>query len=253
MKMDSLVSVISKRFKTVDRAIVAMSGGVDSSLVAAAAFQVFGNKCVAVTVQSELTAASDFTRAVETAEHIGIEHHPLCIRLLEVKEVRRNNEYRCYYCKRAIFELMRLEYGDDTLIMDGTNRDDDPNRPGLKAVREFGVFSPLEEAGMVKSEVRNTAKAIGLPNWDAPSESCLATRLPVGVPLNPVRLQMVQAMETFFQNRGVKALRARHDNLVATVEYLPQDAKIIRESRDSFAALIKEIGLRSYVFKEWSA
>lgn len=252
MKMDSLVSVISKRLRTVDRAVVAMSGGVDSTLVAAAAYQVMGDRCVAVTVQSELTAVRDFTRAVEMAEHIGIEHHPLCIRLLEEKEVRRNGRYRCYYCKRAIFRLMRLEYGDDTVIMDGTNMDDDPERPGLKAAREYNVFSPLKEAGMTKSIVRATARSIGLPNWNAPSESCLATRLLAGLPLNLKRLEMVQAMESFYHKRGVENLRARHDNLVATVEHLSQDSEIINKYRDSFAALIKKIGLRSFTFKEWS-
>lgn len=252
MQMDLLTSVIAKRCENVDLVVVAMSGGVDSSLVAAAAYRVLGRKCIAVTVKSELTAGRDFTRAVEAAEHIGIEHHPLNMFLLKDPQVRRNTETRCYHCKRAVFELMVLEYGDDTLIMDGTNGDDDPARPGLKAVQEFGVFSPLREAGLTKSAVRETAREIGLTNWNAPSESCLATRIPIGIPLNKERLDMVQTMESFFHERGVETLRARHDNLVATVEHLPQYADIMVKHRDSFAALIKRIGLRSFIFREWS-
>jgi len=253
MQMDKLVAVISKRCRPSDRAVIAMSGGVDSTLVAAAVYRVMGERCVAVTVQSEMTAARDFTRAVEMAEHIGIEHHPLCIRMLENKEVRRNGEFRCYHCKRAIFDLMRIEYGDDTIIMDGTNMDDDPNRPGLKAARELNVFSPLKEAGLTKASVRKIARGEGLPNWNAPSESCLATRIQAGMPLSLERLEMVQTMESFFHARGVEVLRARHDNLMATVEHLPQDAEIINKHRDFFAVLIKRIGLRSYTFKEFGA
>ncbi len=147
--------------------------------------------------------------------------------------------------------MMVLEYGDDCIILDGTNADDDPARPGLRAVREFGVFSPLKEVDMTKSDVRATAKSIGLPNWNAPSESCLATRIPIGMPLTADRLEKVNTMELFFHNLGVETLRARHDNLVATVEFLPQYADIMKKNRDSFAALIERIGLRSYEFKEW--
>jgi len=251
MSMQSLISVISKRCENVTPVVIAMSGGVDSCLVAAAARQALKGPVFGVTVRSELNAAHEFTRAVEVAEFIGLEHHPLCLRVLEDKYVRRNTDERCYHCKRLIFKMMVLEYGDDCIILDGTNADDDPARPGLLAVREFGVFSPLKEVDMTKSDVRATAKSIGLPNWNAPSESCLATRIPIGMPLTADRLEKVNTMELFFHNLGVETLRARHDNLVATVEFLPQYADIMKKNRDSFAALIERIGLRSYEFKEW--
>lgn len=148
--------------------------------------------------------------------------------------------------------MMVVEYGDECLIIDGTNADDDPKRPGLQAVKQFNVFSPLKEQGWGKTKVREVARTIGLPNWNAPSESCLATRIAEGMPLNKARLDMVQVMETFFHQAGVETLRARHDNLVASVEYLPQYADIMNKKRDSFAALIKRIGLRSFEFKEWA-
>jgi len=90
-----------------------------------------------------------------------------------------------------------------------------------------------------------------LPNWDAPSESCLATRFPVGTPLTQESLQLVQTMESYFHDLGVETLRCSHDNLMVTVSYLPQYAQIIDENRDNFMALIKKIGLRSCTFKEW--
>ncbi len=252
MDMKALSKLLAIRATGHDHVVVALSGGVDSALVAAAAHAALGKSAVAVTVHSELTARRDFTRAVEIAEHIGIEHHPLLAQVLNNERIRRNDETRCYHCKNAIFELMSLEYGDACLIVDGTNRDDDPARPGLRAVREHGVFSPLLEAGLGKGKVRELARVNGLPNWNAPSESCLATRIPVGNSLSRETLNRVQVMESFFQERGVETLRARPDNLVVTVEYLPQFVDIINENRDKFAALIKGIGLRSVLFKEWS-
>lgn len=252
MSIETLTTLIESKASEKGRAVVALSGGVDSSLVAAAAYRALGDRCVAVTVRSELTPAREFTRAAETAEFMGIEHHALPMRALTEAGVRRNTPDRCYHCKQAIFRLMVLDYGDDTLLMDGTNRDDDPARPGLRAVREFGVYSPLKEGGYTKSMVRRMARDLGLPHWDAPSESCLATRIPVGMPLTADRLTMVETMESFFHRMGVETIRATHDNLVATVVYARQYAEILDKNRDSFAALIKRIGLRSFVFKEWT-
>ena len=252
MDMKTITGTMADRDPGHDRIIVSLSGGVDSSLVAAAALHAFGSRVVGVTVHSELTIPRDFTRAVEVAEHLGIEHHPLPLRMLEDKLVRRNSEERCYHCKKRIFKTMILEYGDDCMIMDGTNAEDDPARPGLGAAKEFGVFSPLAELGVGKQKVRQLARQIGLPNWNWPSESCLATRIPFGIPLSQDRLDKVDAMESFFHGLGIKSLRARHDNLVATVEYLPQYAEIIEKNRDKFAALIERIGLRSFIVREGS-
>lgn len=251
MGMQCLTKVIRKQGRERRPVVVALSGGVDSSLVALAAYRALGDAVIAVTARSELVAHREFSRAVETAEHIGMEHHPLLLDLLGEAGVRRNGEDRCYACKRAIFRMMVLEYGDNCIILDGTNADDDPARPGLRAVREFGVFSPLRECGLGKARVRSLAKSAGLPHWDRPSDSCLATRIPTGIPLNSNRLEMVLVMESFFQDRGVEVLRVSHDNLVATVEYLPQYSEIIEKNRDNFAAMIEGIGLRSCQFKEW--
>lgn len=160
---DSLVEIIKDRFGATTLGVVALSGGVDSALVAHAAHTALGERCVAVTVQSEFTTSRDFTRAVEVSERIGIEHHPLIMRMLADENVRQNNSERCFHCKRAIFRMMRFEYGDHCLFMDGTNADDDPDRPGRKALREFSVFSPLEKAGLTKKRCVNW---LGL--WDCP-------------------------------------------------------------------------------------
>lgn len=250
--MDRLIALIKEKSKNHTSIVVAMSGGVDSGLVAYAAYKALGDASVAVTVHSELTADRDGIRAAAVAEYIGIPHEVLSVSVLGDPVVSKNESDRCYRCKLSIFRTMIEQYGNETLILDGTNADDDPARPGLRAVREFSVFSPLQEAGIVKTEVREMAKKAGLPNWDAPSESCLATRFPVGATLTQESLQLVQAMESYFHGLGVETLRCSHDNLMATVSYLPQYAKIIDENRDNFMALIKKIGLRSCTFKEWA-
>lgn len=252
MDLKTLSAQIETRAVGHDHVLVALSGGVDSALVAAASHAAVGKRAISVTVHSELTANRDFTKAVEIAAHIGIEHHPLLVQVLTDNNIRMNGEDRCYHCKNKIFRLMVLEYGDDSLILDGTNADDDPARPGLRAVREHGVYSPLKEAGMNKRTVRKVARIQGLPNWDSPSESCLATRIPVGFALTSEGLEMVQSMENFFHALGVETLRARHDYMVATVEYSSQYTDIMHKSRDKFAALIEMIGLRSFTFKEWT-
>jgi uncharacterized protein len=258
MSFSGLVSLVAQRCRAVEHVVVALSGGVDSGLTAAAVHAAMNASAsgrpaaVAVTVRSELTADGDFTRAVEVAEQIGIEHHPLCLRMLELEGVRRNGADRCYHCKKAIFQMMRLEYGDDCLLVDGTNADDDPQRPGLRAAREQGVYHPLKEAGLTKADVRTMARMAGLANWDAPSESCLATRLATGVHLSLEGLDKVRVMESFLRERGVARIRARHDNLVATVEFPTQYSEIIDKHRDSLAALIKRIGLGSCELREWS-
>ena len=249
---DSVTGIIKDRFDTMKLGVVALSGGVDSALVAHAAHAALGDRCVAVTVQSEFTTPRDFTRAVEIAEFIGIEHHPLIMRMLADENVGRNDSRRCFHCKRAIFRMLRFEYGDHCLFMDGTNADDDPDRPGRKALQEFAVFSPLEEARLTKKMVRQLARFVGLPNWDTPSESCLATRLPVGTPLDAEGLERVRLMENFFHERGVDTLRAYHDNLMATVTFKSEYADIMEKNRDKFMALITGLGLRSFIYKVWN-
>lgn len=251
MSFSSLVTYIADRCDSLP-AVVALSGGVDSSLVAHAARSALGSRVRAVTLRSELTPVRDAARARAAAQAIGIAHDELSVSVLDAPHVRDNGPDRCYHCKHAIFEIMRGQYGE-CVLLDGTNADDDPARPGLRAVAEFGVVSPLNACELTKKDVRSLARDAGLPTWNTPSESCLATRLPGNMPLTREALQAVERMESYFHELGVKTLRARHDNLVATVEYLPEYAQIMEQNRDSFVALIKEIGLRSARFKEWSA
>lgn len=232
--------------------VVALSGGVDSSLVAFRAHILLGDKVEAVTISSALIPARERERATAIARHIGIQHSILPIDLLEDKDVRANKADRCYHCKRRILGSINDRYGRECVIMDGTNGDDDPTRPGLRALAEFGAISPLRVSGWTKTMVRHCAREFGLPNWDTPSESCLAARIPHGTPLDQVPLQQVEILESFFHENGIPTLRVYLDNLVATVEHESQYADIVDKIDDNLAALIKQIGLRSYRCREWT-
>ena len=250
--MDALVSLIAERSKDSAQAVVAISGGVDSGLAAWAARAALGDAVEAATVVSELTPGRETERARAVAEHIGIACRTIAINVLGDPRVHANEPDRCYHCKRLIFQNLSEHYGSDTQFIDGTNADDDPLRPGMKALREFGVLSPLREAGMGKAEVRASARAVGLPNRDTPSESCLATRIPHGIALSPDGLRVVETLETHCHGLGVETLRVRYDNLVAIVEFLPQYSEIMKKNSDNLVALARRIGVRSCEFKEWS-
>lgn len=249
--MENLVSLINEMVAGKERIVVAMSGGVDSALVAAALHRSAGSRAMAVTIESELTATHDGDRARLVAGNIGIKHYVLPVDVLGVAGVRENGADRCYHCKKSIFSRIIEEFGPD-MVMDGTNADDDTARPGLRAVAELGVVSPLKVAAMTKDMIRDAAREIGLPNWNTPSESCLAARIKRGVSLTKSGLSKVQVMESFFHERGVPALRIHHDNLVANVEYYAQYAEIMELNRDNFAALVEKIGLLSFEYKELS-
>ncbi|MFH1914509.1 MAG: asparagine synthase-related protein [Pseudomonadota bacterium] len=258
MDFKTLIQTVRNRTDPDDQMVIALSGGVDSGLVAAAAQAAWtggdhGLPPLAVTLRSELTARLDFERAEAVARHIGIRHEVITTRMLDRDQVRRNGPNRCYHCKLALFDQVRQRWGDGCVIADGTNGDDDAARPGLRAAREHGVFQPLKLLCIAKARVRQLARAAGLPNWDAPSESCLATRLAQGTPLTQERLAKVERLEAFWRGHGVGALRVRHDDMVATVEYLPQDSGIMKQERDHFNAVIRSAGLGAVRYKEWEA
>ncbi len=163
-----------------DRVLVAFSGGVDSSVLAAAAFRSLGQRAVAVTVGSELQSEADLENAWRTASEIWIEHIVLEIGLLEVGEIRANGPKRCYLCKKAMAERLWEEAKSRGIVtvVDGTNASDKvEDRPGMRALLECDIRTPLRELGIAKPEVRVMAKQLGLSNADRPSRSCLATKI----------------------------------------------------------------------------
>jgi uncharacterized protein len=183
-------------FDGLEGVVVAFSGGVDSSVLAAAAHSALGDAAVAATAKSELQSETDLANARSAAAEIGIEHLVLEIGALELEGIRENLPSRCYLCKRAMANglLSEARSRGIKVVVDGTNASDRAEeRPGMRALYEAGIRMPLRELGITKDEVREVARRLDLSNADRPSRSCLATRIEGA--LSPERLGRVEAAE----------------------------------------------------------
>ena len=226
-KIEKAITSIS-RHKGV---VVALSAGVDSSLVALLARKALGDRSVAVTALSESLPPGELEIAEKTAERIGIRH--IIVRTDEVHNpsYSSNPSNRCFYCKDTLYnELTSIasSLGFETLL-DGTQKDDlTDDRPGFLAARNYGVKSPLLEAGFSKRDVRDAAKALGLSVWDKPAMPCLSSRIPHGEEVTEDKLRMVGEAELFIKNlTKVSELRVRYHNGSARVEVAPEDQHLL--------------------------
>jgi uncharacterized protein len=215
--MDKRLTRLLDFFSGLDAAAVAYSGGVDSALALYAATRALGPRAVGVHVRSEFICAAERERAETVAAFLGRECGARVVTrttsVLADASLRANPPDRCYRCKRLVMAEVRAaalaELGDGAAVCEGTNADDDPTRPGLRAVAEAGALSPLSACGLTKRDVRELARAAGLPNAGDPSNSCLATRVPAGHELTFKRLTLVEGMERAARELGLADIRAR--------------------------------------------
>lgn len=229
-------------------ACLAFSGGVDSALLLAAASLAArenGTHLLAVTFDTELHPRADVQIAAELASKAGVEHEILTVRELDNPEILDNPPERCYICKRYLFgKLCDLaqKRGIST-ILEGTNADDlGQYRPGLRAVRELGIYSPLAECGITKAEVRNFSANLGISVAERPSTPCMATRLPYGTRITQELLSRIEKGEEFIRNRGYRNVRLRVHQNVARIEIDREDIVRAASEAEVFAENIKALG-----------
>jgi uncharacterized protein len=234
------LSDIISLLKEYRRVVVALSGGVDSAVLAALAVEALGRQNVlTVTTFSAAVAASERREAERVAEHLGVEHREVETRELEDPNYRANAGDRCYHCRVEMFEKLReiaLHEGYDAVVYGAIVDDLGDVRPGMQAARERGVRAPLLEAGLTKDDVRAVAARWALPVAAKPAAACLASRIPVGTPVTAERLARVEFAEAALARRGFRQFRVRHHGDVARLEL---DADGHRRMRD--AALRRQV------------
>ena len=245
-KYDHLVA----HLRTAKRVAVAFSGGVDSSLLLHAAREAHAADAVcAIHARSPLYCSREREAARAIAEMLAVRLLQVDSDALDDTHVRHNQPDRCYHCKLHSFRLIRAVAREEgcTLIVEGCNVDDvDDYRPGMRAIRELGIESPLREAGLTKQEIRWLAREKGLPNWDEPAMACLASRIPYGREITADRLRRIDAAEEAVRAFGVRLVRVRDHGSVARIEVAPDAiARLLApEAARALVARLRQLGFQ---------
>lgn len=228
------------------RVVIAYSGGADSALLLKVAYDTLGENTMAFFADSEVQPVNERQGAIDTAHSIGASLEIVGFQPLDMPEFTANSKSRCYHCKKTIFsdflELARQR--GFPWLADGTNLDDlSKDRPGSLAVTELGVKTPLAQASLTKSEIRELSLLLGLTTWDKPSASCLATRIPTGVTITATALAIVDKAERILHQHGYHGCRVRLANSTCYLEFVAGDIHRLVSSgkletvRDSLLAL----------------
>lgn len=231
-----------------ERVVVAFSGGVDSVFLAHVCVETLGDRCLGVIVDTPFLPRRELEEAKALAERIGLTIEVARVAELPA-EVWANVPERCYLCKRTLMPAVAAHARSGSVVVEGSNADDrNEHRPGMRALAELGVRSPLLEAGLTKAEIRRLSRRAGLPTWDKPAAACLATRVPTGVAIEVEVLEGIEAAEKYLRSTGVRQCRVRAHDGLARIEVAPAERERFfdMDYMDAVGVELRKIGF-SYV------
>lgn len=222
----SKTNQLKEVLKQYDHMAVAFSGGVDSTLLAKAAYEAYGDKAIAITIHSNMHASLEIESSKELAKSIGIKHIIHEVDAFTIPNFVENGPLRCYHCKMAIFNTIKSiakEHGM-MVLADGTNSDDLKDyRPGLKALEELSVVSPLKDANLSKQDIRDISKEYELPTWSKAAFACLATRIPTNEAITEDKLRKIEKGEDYLESIGFIQYRVRCHGDLVRIEVGPEE------------------------------
>lgn len=194
---------------------------------------ILGDRVIAVTVVSPIHPKTEITTAKKIARRLKCKHLIVKMNVLQNKNVRYNQKTRCYHCKMALFRrIKKIAKEYDYVVIEATNKSDLKDyRPGIKAIRQLGIESPLMKAGFEKNDIRKSARKLQLPNWNKPSMACLASRIPYGQEITPQALRRIDAAEEYLRKLGILQVRVRDHYPIARIEIDTHDFKKLADNR----------------------
>ena len=209
------------KLKKMNKVAVGFSGGVDSSFLLKILSDVLGKNTLAITIKSPAHPKSEIEEALRIVGSMNVKHEIIDLDITESSEFKKNNIDRCYYCKKMIFSKIKdvAKKDDIDYVVDASNANDlDDYRPGIKALKEIGIISPLIDVNLTKKEIRDLSRHLNLDTWNKPSFACLASRFPYEIEISKVRLKQVEKAEMFLNSLGLIELRVRYHNEIARIE-----------------------------------
>lgn len=242
-KIDLLKSILSLK----SSAVIAFSGGVDSSFLAKIASGVYKEKLLLLTVKSAFFSAYELEESIKIARLLKLKHQVIDFDVLHIPVLKNNTPDRCYYCKNEIFKIIKAIASNEgyEAIFDGSNIDDNNDyRPGRKALKELGIVSPLAEAGFSKEEIRYYSKQYNLPTSDKPAIACLATRFPYGEELTKNKLLRVGETEQKIRDLGFIHFRVRSHQNLARIEFSVKEIEEGWKRKSDIEKICKETGFQ---------